>query len=376
MGEDDDLKVLVVDDSALYRKIIQDILGEIPGTRVVGTAQSGKIALAKIAALRPHVLTLDLEMPDMGGLEVLRELPHQAPDVGAIIVSSHTKAGAASTIQALELGAFDFVTKPDGRGMADSKERLKVALAPMLEAFDRVRKVRQILKQGRPAKNDPRQQPLPPRPTRAVPPTTTIRSESRAVAIAVSTGGPAALTRIIPRIPADIGVPIFIVQHMPAVFTAAFASRLNSISTLEVLEADDGMPVLPGTVYLAPGGRQMRVRAEAGRAHRVIGITDDPPENNCRPSADYLFRSVAEVYGRCATGVIMTGMGSDGTKGLKLMKARGATIIAQDESSSIVYSMPKWPVEAGIVDVVAPLDSIPGEICRTVKSENLSANPL
>ncbi len=164
MGEDDDLKVLVVDDSALYRKIIQDILAEIPGAKVVGTAQSGKIALTKIAALRPHVLTLDLEMPDMDGLEVLRELADKALDVGAIMVSSHTTAGAASTIQALELGAFDFVTKPDGRGMEESKERLKAALAPMLEAFDRVRKVKQILKQGRPATNDHRQPPSPPGP--------------------------------------------------------------------------------------------------------------------------------------------------------------------------------------------------------------------
>lgn len=375
MGEDDDLKVLVVDDSALYRKIIQDILAEIPATKVVGTAQSGKIALAKIAALRPHVLTLDLEMPDMDGLEVLQEVSDKALDVGAIMVSSHTTAGAASTIQALELGAFDFVTKPDGGGMEESKQRLKAALAPMLEAFDRMRKVKQILKQGRPAKDDHRQPPSPPRPNRTGAPATTGRGESKAVAIAVSTGGPAALTRIIPRIPADIGVPILIVQHMPALFTSAFAGRLNAISPLEVLEAADGMPVLPGTVYLAPGGRQMRVRTEPGRPYKVIRITDDPAENNCRPSADYLFRSMAEVYGRCATGVIMTGMGSDGTEGLKLMKARGATIIAQDEASSIVYSMPKWPVEAGIVDVVAPLDSIPSEIYRTVRKEGLSANP-
>lgn len=367
MGEDDALKVLVVDDSALYRKIIQDILGEIPGTKVVGTAQSGKIALSKIAALRPHVLTLDLEMPDMSGLEVLRELPDRAPDVGAIIVSSHTTVGAASTIQALELGAFDFVTKPDSRSMEESKERLKAALAPMLEAFDRVRKVKQILKAGRPARNDHQRHSTSRMRSNPPPAAAITGGESRAVAIAISTGGPAALTRIIPRIPAGIGAPIFIVQHMPALFTAAFANRLNAISAVEVLEAADGMPVLAGTVYLAPGGRQMRIRAEPGRPHKVIRITDDPPENNCKPSADYLFRSMAEVYGGCATGVIMTGMGSDGTKGLKLMKVRGATIIAQDEASSIVYSMPKWPVEAGIVDVIAPLDSIPDEIYRTVK---------
>jgi two-component system chemotaxis response regulator CheB len=191
--------------------------------------------------------------------------------------------------------------------------------------------------------------------------------KSKAVAIGISTGGPVALVKLIADIPADIGVPIFIVQHMPATFTDTFAARLNSMVRILVKEASNGEVIRPGTVYIAPGGKQMKVAASDICGLLVIRITDDPPENNCKPSADYLFRSIAHHYGKHATGVIMTGMGYDGTEGLKLMKQNGATIIAQDESTSVVYGMPRKPVEIGIVDVIAPLDLMADEICRTIR---------
>ena len=175
------------------------------------------------------------------------------------------------------------------------------------------------------------------------------------------------MARMMPKIPSGLGVPILIVQHMPPIFTQSLASSLSSKCRIEVKEAVDGEPVKPGAALIAPGGKQMKVVAGADGKNRVVKITHDPPENSCKPSVDYLFRSVAHHYVGRATGVIMTGMGSDGTLGLKLMKRNGATIIAQDEASCVVYGMPKEPVEAGIVNVVAPLDKIADEIVRTVK---------
>lgn len=360
------LKVLVVDDSSVYRKIMQEILGEVGRVHVIGVAPSGSVALSKVALLKPDLLTLDIEMPEMNGLQVLEKLRETAPEVGVIVVSTHTTEGAEFTLRALELGAFDFVAKPSQRTMEDNKKVLKSALTSIIEAYDRARKVRQLLRGGRGARATPgvaaeRTAPASRRvrPRRAV--------KSLAVAIGISTGGPAALTRIIPQFPADIGVPIFIVQHMPAVFTHAFAQKLNAISAIAVVEAIDGEPVVANKVYLAPGGKHMRVSLDRQRGTRIIRISDDPPINNCKPSADYLFGSIAQHYGGNATGVIMTGMGWDGTEGLKLMKAKGASIIAQDEATSVVYSMPKRPVEIGIVDVIAPLESLVAEICLTIR---------
>jgi two-component system chemotaxis response regulator CheB len=198
---------------------------------------------------------------------------------------------------------------------------------------------------------------------------------SKAIAIGISTGGPVALAKLIPNIPADIGVPIFIVQHMPPMFTDALAAKLNSLGGISVKEAINGEVICANTVYIAPGGKQMKVAALYPGNLLAIQVTDDPPENNCKPSVDYLFRSIARHYGKFATGVIMTGMGCDGTEGLKLMKQNGAMIIAQDESTCAVYGMPKKPVEIGIVDVIAPLDLIAVEICRTV-SRNIMNHGL
>ncbi len=353
------LKAIVVDDSPMYRKIVQDVLGAFPNVEIVGTAENGKIALSKAAALKPDLMTLDIEMPEMDGLEVLERMRNDVPDAVAIVFSAYTTEGARITLRALELGAFDFIPKPRTGTLEENRDRFKFEITPMLNALFRLKHQNSVAKQIPPPRSVQRISD-PVHPSRNAEP-------SRAVAIGISTGGPVALTKMISKIPADIGVPIFIVQHMPPMFTEALALKLDSISDISVKEAVDGESIRANTAYIAPGGKQMKVAKSAQGSHLVIQVTDDPPENNCKPSVDYLFRSIARHYGRFATGVIMTGMGYDGTEGLKLMKQSGSVIIAQDESSSAVYGMPRKPVEIGIVDVIAPLDFLAAEICRTIR---------
>ena len=193
------------------------------------------------------------------------------------------------------------------------------------------------------------------------------QGKSEIITIGISTGGPNALARMMPMLPGDIGVPIVIVQHMPPVFTKSLANSLNAKCALTVKEAQDGEPIQANVAYIAPGGKQMKLVASTDGSNRLIKITNDPPENSCKPSADYLFRSVADYYVGRTTAVIMTGMGSDGTKGLQILKNKGAFIIGQNEESCVVYGMPKAPAELGLTDVIAPLDRIAGEIVKTVK---------
>jgi two-component system, chemotaxis family, protein-glutamate methylesterase/glutaminase len=359
------LKVMVVDDTIVYRKIVSDVISEIPGVEVVGVAHNGKAALLKIKALQPDLLTLDIEMPEMSGLELLERMRTEAPDVGAVMLSTLTQEGGALTMRALELGAFDFIPKPQSGTMAENKTAVRKALEPILLAFGRIHRHKRVPVFQRAAA---------PRKVLSQPtvPTPGLRSAvkrsgtSSIVGIGISTGGPNALARLLPNLPADIGVPIVIVQHMPPIFTQSLAKSLDNKCALEVHEAVNSEPLRPNCIYIAPGGKQMKIVAATDGRQRLIKITDDPPENSCRPSVDYLFRSIAELYVGRATGVIMTGMGSDGTTGLKLMKNNGAVVIAQDESSCVVFGMPKEPIRQGIVDVVAPLDSICREIIKTL----------
>ncbi len=366
---ENNIRVLVVDDTVTYRKIISDVLAAIPGIDVVGTAANGKIALDKIERLRPDVLTLDLEMPEMDGLEVLRRLQQTGGDVGTIVLSGTSTQGAKSTMTALELGAFDFVAKPTGSNIEENARMLRQDLRPKIEAFARQRHVQGILHGCSP----------PPPVAMPAPPSTDEDDVARrmrrivscgsgqvdAVAVGISTGGPQALNRMLPQLPAELPVPVLIVQHMPPMFTKSLADDLDKRCKLTVREAVDGQVVAPGQVLIAPGGKQMKVVDEGGQAS--ISISDDPPENSCRPSVDYLFRSVTRAYGPNALGVIMTGMGNDGAQGCRQMKQRGATIIAQDEDTCVVFGMPREPVEEGIVDIVAPLDDIATEIVRLVR---------
>jgi two-component system chemotaxis response regulator CheB len=368
MAASQKLKVLVVDDTVVYRKIVSDVLAELPDVKVVGTAHNGKAALFKIKTLQPDLLTLDIEMPEMNGLEVLDHIRKSDLQVGAIMLSTLTQEGGAMTMRALELGAFDFIPKPQSGSMAENKEAVKAALAPMLKVFSRNQSIKGMLakvKSGAPAISRL------PRPNR--PPIDGLKKcqgNASIIAIGVSTGGPNALALMLPMLPADLGVPVVIVQHMPPLFTQSLAKSLDNKCAINVREAVDGEPLLPNVAYIAPGGKQMKIVAGADGKQRVIKITDDHPENNCKPSVDYLFRSVADHFIGRATGVIMTGMGSDGTSGLRMMKNNGAVIIAQDEASCVVFGMPKEPIESGIADVVAPLDRLAYEVLRTVSLQD------
>lgn len=358
------LKVLVVDDTVVYRKIVSDVLSELPDVEVVGTAHNGKAAMYKIKTLQPDLLTLDIEMPEMNGLEVLQQLITEAPRVGAIMLSTLTQEGGAMTMRALDLGAFDFIPKPQAGTMAQNREAIQGTLAPIIRAFARSRHIRDRLRPLAQSVQTVAQRPQTMR--RTITPAVGRGSVSAIIAIGISTGGPNALARMLPQLPGDIGVPIVIVQHMPPLFTKSLANSLNNKCAIEVREAENGEALRPNVALIAPGGKQMRIVAGADGKQRVVKLTDDPPVNNCKPSVDYLFRSVADHYVGRATGVIMTGMGSDGTAGLGMMKANGAFVIAQNEATCVVFGMPKEPIESGLVDVVAPLDSIAPEILKTV----------
>ena len=367
------LRVLVVDDTVIYRKIVSDLLDELPGVEVVGTANNGKIAMSKIASLKPDILTLDIEMPEMNGLDVLERMRVEAPEVGAIVLSTLTHKGGDLTMQALELGAFDFITKPQNGSMEENRKEIKNAINSMLKAFIRRQEIKNILKgkisviQGPSKKEVKRGSDSVVKRRKAVVGRKGTRAEI--VGIGVSTGGPKALSQMMPKIPPDIDVPILIVQHMPPIFTRSLARNLDSKCSIEVKEAVDGESVQPNKAFIAPGGKQMKVVAGADGINRIIRITDDPPENSCKPSIDYLFRSIAQHFVGRSAGVIMTGMGSDGSLGLQLMKKNGSLIIAQNEETCVVYGMPKKPIEDGIVDVIAPLDRIATEIYRVAKGE-------
>lgn len=354
------LRVLVVDDSVMYRKVLSDVLSDIPGVEVVGTATDGKVALAKIPQLQPDMMTLDFDMPELNGLMVLERVRVDHPDLKTIMVSTHTKEGAAITLKALELGALTFITKPRTENPLESRTVLFDQLVPVIkEIRDQILPSQHLVNED--------QAILHPSMSDAVPETTTSRAGSariQIVAIGVSTGGPKALTELIPCLPEDLRVPVVIVQHMPSDFTAALAVSLDQKSAVKVVEAENNMVLKRGTVFIAPGGKQMKVVTISGQA--MLEVNDDPPENHCQPSADYLFRSVSKGYGKHALGIIMTGMGSDGVLGLRLMKRRGAQVIAQDRQSCVVFGMPAEAIQAGVVDCVVPLNQIATQILQRV----------
>jgi len=364
------LRVLVVDDTAIFRRVISDAFAALPDVQVVGVATNGRNALAKIEELNPDLVSLDIEMPEMDGVQVLEALKARTADVGVLVLSALTRRGGELTVKALNLGAFDFITKPTGGGQEESRTFLAAELGPRIKAFARKREIQKLLKQvpGGPSSRRSEPSPLPaPKPApRPVPGPALPTARPELVVIGVSTGGPTALAQVLSRLPANFPLPILIVQHMPPLFTASLAASLDAKSPLTVKEGKDGELALPGTVYLAPGGCHMKLVAEGGGEKR-IRITDDPPENHCKPSVDALFRSVANAFPGKATAVILTGMGCDGTLGCRLLKRHGGTIIAQDEATCVVFGMPKEAIQAGVVDIVVPLESIADEILRSVR---------
>ncbi|NLW06723.1 MAG: chemotaxis response regulator protein-glutamate methylesterase, partial [Clostridia bacterium] len=331
------VKVLVVDDSAFMRRVIIDILSADAGIQVVGYARNGKDALEKISRLKPQVVTLDIEMPVMDGLTTLKHLMQTSP-VPVLMLSALTTSEAEVTIKALELGAVDFVLKP--ARLTDMKELTSVLPAKVRAAAAvPVAQLRQHDAETRlPLMSAER--------LRA--------SVKEIVAIGTSTGGPAALTRVIGALPGDLPAGVVIVQHMPPGFTAPLARRLNELSRLEVREASAGDVVRPGLALLAPAGRQMLLQRRAGRVQ--VQLTDQAEISTpFKPAADVLFLSVAEIYGPRSLGVILTGMGNDGVRGLKAIKERGGQVLAQDKETSVIFGMPRAAIKAGVVDRVVPL---------------------
>jgi two-component system chemotaxis response regulator CheB len=375
------LSVLAVDDSALYRKILKDVVSEIAGVEFLGTAQNGRMAIEKIRQLQPGVVLLDVEMPEMNGLETLEVIHREFPDIGVVMISGVGKQAADITVSALEMGALDFITKPDGKSFEINHKTLVDRLSPILWTFNtkrtlaNVRRKHQaemettspetLQKEIKPVSAPVQAQAQAQAPAATKP--DVLKSSYRplsvssapridVVAIGISTGGPNALGVMIPAIPQDLGVPILIVQHMPPVFTASLAKSLEKKSKVGVVEASEGQAIQPNTVYIAPGGKHMVVRRdkETG-AHITVGLNENPPENSCRPAVDVLFRSVAGVFGANVLAVIMTGMGQDGLNGVKMLKQRGCWCLTQDEETCTIYGMPMAVFKAGLSDESVPL---------------------
>jgi len=340
-------RILIVDDSAVIRQMLSNLLASDPEIVVAGTAGNGIQALARILEIEPDLVTLDIEMPGMDGLQALVEIRKLYPKLPVIMFSSLTERGAAATLDALARGASDYVTKPSHRETTElAREQVREEL---------MRKIKSLC--AAPILH-PQPTPEPVRVSASQP------ARIDVVAIGTSTGGPNALTELIPQLPADFPVPIVIVQHMPPLFTRLLAERLNTLTQLEVREGKEGQKVLRGQVWIAPGDHHMTVARQG--TDFVMGINHDPQENSCRPAVDVLFRSVAHAYGAKVLGVVLTGMGSDGTGGCAHIRDAGGRVIVQDQASSVVWGMPGSVVAANLADRIFPLSSIGAEVVRRV----------
>ena len=351
------IRVLVVDDSALMRQFISDILKTDPRIEIAGTARDGRDALAQIKVLKPDIVTMDVEMPVMDGLQALDEIMKTNP-MPVIMLSTMTQDGAETTLKALALGCVDFIGKPSGSISLNIKDIGREIIDKVIAAS--TAKVRPrggisgMASRTLPQSSDFR---------RMVPPVSTGRRDI--VAIASSTGGPMALSELLPKLPKNFPVPIVITQHMPKEFTGSFAKRLNESSQIEVVEGFDGLTLKPGRAVIAPGGSHLIVRRRAGTA--ICGLSDAPPVLSVKPAANIMFLSVADEYGGNVLCVILTGMGRDGTDGATALKRRGAYVIAESQKTCVVYGMPKAAADAGIVDEILPLNEIPDAMIRVVK---------
>jgi two-component system, chemotaxis family, protein-glutamate methylesterase/glutaminase len=354
------VRVLIVDDSAFMRTALSRMIASDPGLRVVGTASSGTEALQRITSLDPNVITLDVQMPGLDGLETLRNIMAQFPRP-VIMVSSVTLKDANTTFSALGAGAFDYVPK----------QLSSTSLNILHIREDLIAKIKSAA-QSQHSRHD---LDLPRKPPRGV--ELSVRATSPCtpalVALGISTGGPKALQEILPALPVDLPVPILVVQHMPAGFTAPFAKRLNSLCSISVCEAAHGDVVQPGVVYLAPAGSQLTVNRPTNS--RIVICLSDKPQNQLHvPSADVMMQSVASAFRSQAMGVIMTGMGSDGAQGMSAIHREGGFTVGQDEPSCAVYGMPRVCAEMGILNRVVPLSQIPYEILQATRYRKSSAS--
>lgn len=354
------IRVLVVDDSVVVRKIVTDVLSEDPAIEVVGTAVNGRIAVGKLDQLKPDLVTMDIEMPEMNGIEAVRAIRAQRNRVPIIMFSTLTERGASATLDALSAGANEYVTKPANVGsVAQSMESVRSQLIPKIKALT-----------GRPATAAPARTPVPVRPPA---PRAGAVKQPAVLVIGSSTGGPEALAAVLPALPATLPVPVLLVQHMPPVFTRQFAQRLDRLCPLTVVEAVDGTPLAPGTVHLAPGDHHLTVRA-TGRGP-LTALDQSPPENFCRPAVDPLFRSAVAAFDGAVLGVVLTGMGSDGRIGAGRIRETGGAVVVQDQATSVVWGMPGAVATAGLADEVLPLDRVADSIIRRITGPALAGRP-
>lgn len=347
------IKVIAVDDSALMRKIISDMINSEPDMEVVMTARNGQDLLEKLGKCNPDVITLDVEMPKMDGIATLKELKSRKYHIPIIMLSSISKRGTRLTMECLETGAFDFISKPSGAISLDL-EKIKCELIEKIHLAVDKKKVDEV----RVNKAINRELSISERSSNLK---NNTRKKINAVTIGASTGGPKALYKVITKLPSDIGVPIFIVQHMPVGFTKAFAERLDNNSKLKVFEAFDGQKIDSSVVYVAPGGFHM----EVGKDNK-ISLNKEPTMWGVRPAVDKLFISASEIYGEHLLSVVLTGMGRDGAQGTIEVKKNGGITISEDESTCTIYGMPKMAYETGMVDLVLPIDEIPTTITKEV----------
>jgi two-component system chemotaxis response regulator CheB len=355
------IRVLVVDDAVVMRKMISDVLSRDPSIEVIGTAANGRIALQKIPQCNPDLVTLDVEMPEMDGLATLREIRKTYPRLPVIMFSTLTARGGVTTLEALALGATDYVTKPANVGSVNEGIlRLETELVPKVKAH--CRELRVDLPPGDHTQFVRKLRPLPV-------PARTGQLPIDVLCIGTSTGGPNALAELFQSFPANCPVPIVVVQHMPPMFTALLAERLSAQSAVPFSEGKTGELIRPGRGYIAPGGRHMEVqRAGSGVS---LHLHDGPPENSCRPAVDVLFRSVAKVYGGASLAVVLTGMGQDGLRGCQQIREMRGQVLAQDEKSSVVWGMPGCVAQAGLADRVLPLNQVTAEIVRRIRESRL-----
>ncbi|MDX2018930.1 MAG: chemotaxis-specific protein-glutamate methyltransferase CheB [Deltaproteobacteria bacterium] len=351
------IRVLVVDDSLVIRKVLCDELGREPNI-TTASAQDGIAALEKVTTFNPHVMVLDLEMPNLDGFGVLRELRKRNSRLPVVVFSTLSDRGARATLDALALGASDYLSKPTGGGIDKSRELLRDLLVPKVVALATRRSSDSATESGRKAIAGPTAQPMLAAPSQA---------PVGLIVIGISTGGPVALAQVIPFLPANFSVPLLIVQHMPATFTKMMAERLSSTGKLKVQEATGGEVIKPGVVLLAPGDQHMTLAADAHGQLRTV-LDKNAPENGCRPSVDVLLRSAARHYGSHLLTIIMTGLGADGTKGCGAAVAGGGSVWVQDEASSVVWGMPSAVLRAGHACRVLPLDAIAAELTKVHES--------
>ncbi|MDQ8198713.1 chemotaxis response regulator protein-glutamate methylesterase [Pelagicoccus enzymogenes] len=344
------IRVLVVDDTAVMRKIVSEVVDRDPEMETAGVAANGRIALQRVNQVSPDLITLDMEMPEMNGIEMVRELRKTHPRIPVIMLSSLTVKGAEATFDALQAGASDYVAKPARSiGIPATLQQLQTELLPKIRHF--FPKKKEVLPVLAPRSTSLAQK---------------RRQRIEVVAIATSTGGPNALARVFEQLKEPLPVPVVIVQHMPPIFTRTLAERLDACSGMKVVEGEEGQALQAGHAYLAPGGYHMETKREGVRV--VLRLNENPPENSCRPAADVLFRSVAACYGGSTLAVVMTGMGRDGFLGTQVICDRGGVAVAQDQASSVVWGMPSFLAKEGLAESVLPLDQIAGEISKRVSA--------